>query len=60
MESSRERKRNAWYKAVAICMTLLFHIALFGGLYYLMDSPAEQAEVTEQESVQSVDKQARS
>ena len=47
MESKRERRTRAKHQFVAIILTLAFHLALFGGIYYAMQPEVEQVEAQE-------------
>ncbi len=61
MESKRERRTRATHRFVAIILTLAFHLALFGGIYYAMQPETEQIEVQEDlAEKKTAAKQARS
>ncbi len=62
METARERRSNATHKTIAVILTLIFHVALFGSIYYLMSPAADQREELKEEIAknQKVTKQARS
>ena len=42
MDSVKERRSNALHKSIALVFSLVFHIALFGGIYYVMDHSSEE------------------
>jgi hypothetical protein len=38
MYTSVEKKRRTQIKTLAIMLTILFHLAVFGGLYYALET----------------------
>ncbi len=42
MNNSLEARRNRQNRTVALVFTLIFHVALLGGIYYFHMKPAEK------------------